>query len=57
MKKKDVKDTTQRILGRQMARELTREEIEQANGSGPYTPQTLTASYPSDNDPSGSIWA
>ena len=47
------KDTTKRILGRQMARELTREEIERVNGSGYYTARTFTASYPADNDPSG----
>lgn len=45
-------DTTKRILGRQMARELTREEIERVNGSG-YTARTFTASYPADNDSPG----
>lgn len=50
MKKKDI---TKRILGRQMARELTREEIERVNGSGNYTARTFTTSYPADNDPTG----
>lgn len=38
---------TQRILGRKLARELTREELEQATGSGP---KTTTFRYPPDQD-------
>lgn len=53
MKKNDNK--TGRILGRRMAREMSREELEQANG-GAYAPRTYTLSYPADNDPSGPIW-
>lgn len=36
-----------RILGRKLARELTREELEQATGSGP---KTTTFRYPPDQD-------
>ena len=41
------KTETQRILGRRLARELTRKELEQATGSGP---KTVTFSYPPDRD-------
>ncbi|HSF40424.1 MAG TPA: hypothetical protein VLT87_11575 [Thermoanaerobaculia bacterium] len=36
-----------RILGRKLARELTREELEKATGSGP---KTTTLRYPPDQD-------
>ena len=38
------KQTTERILGRKLARELTREELEQVGGSV----ATWTMSYPPD---------
>lgn len=40
-------DREQRILGRKLARELTREELEQAVGTGP---KTWTLRYPPDTD-------
>lgn len=42
--KKQKKQTPERILGRKLARELTREELEEAGGSV----ATWTMSYPPD---------
>ena len=39
-----MKKQTERILGRKLARELTREELEQAGGAA----NTWTMSYPPD---------
>lgn len=38
-----------RILGRRLAKEMTREEMEKATGSSVYG--TMTAIYPPDRDP------
>lgn len=46
--KKNVK--TERILGRRLAQELTREEIEKASG-GEISAATYTLTYPADRDP------
>lgn len=41
-----------RILGRRLARETTREELEQATGAVAHDPtQTMTMSMPPDDDP------
>lgn len=50
---------TQRIFGRRMARELSRNELEKVNGSLASEVQTWTTSYPPDQDPppdDGPIW-
>jgi hypothetical protein len=49
------KDNTKRILGRRLAQEVSREELEKATGGGPYATQTLR--YPPDRDQSGPILA
>ena len=41
------KNETQRILGRKLACELTRKELEKVTGSGP---RTYTLTYPPDRD-------
>jgi len=45
--KKKTADRERRILGRKLARELTREELKQAVGTGP---KTYTLTYPPDTD-------
>lgn len=44
-------DNTKRILGRRLAQELSREELEKSTGGGPYA--TMTLRYPPDRDLSG----
>lgn len=48
------KNETKRILGRRLAQELNRAELEQAQGGGPYA--TMTLRYPPDLDYSGATW-
>lgn len=44
-------NNAKRILGRRLAQELSREELEKATGGGPYATQTLR--YPPDRDQVG----
>lgn len=48
-------DNAKRILGRRLAQELGREELEKATGGGPYA--TMTLRYPPDRDLSGPVEA
>jgi hypothetical protein len=60
--KKNVK--TERILGRRLAQEMTRTELERASGSYEESAErtvsaaTYTLTYPADRDPrnDGPIW-
>lgn len=45
--KKETRLEKRRILGRKLARELTRRELQEAVGSGP---KTYTLTYPPDED-------
>jgi hypothetical protein len=47
-------DNAKRILGRRLAQELSREELEKTAGGGPYATQTLR--YPPDRDQNEPIW-